>query len=894
MTSKTRTTSSRSTPRKKSAQSRTKGKAKAEPAVSRTRCPEGMTVEQWQRALRRQFGARQKFEITKLDGDSWSTDFRVLNPHSGGVYHLTIRGDAPGMNRCTCGDFVTNELGTCKHIEAVLAKHPRAGRTPARKGTKAAPDYSEIWLAYGAQRGLRLRLSHQAPDSLRRAALQAAQAVSADGGALSVIPISLSETAQLEELQACARQAGHRLRVSADAREFVARAAVDAQWRRRLQQLMPGGPDDPAFDTLLKLSLLPYQREGAWFAARSGRALIADEMGLGKTAQAIATLKIWQRWADVQRALIVCPTSLKHQWAQELRRFAGIEALVIEGSPQERARLYAAPVACKIVSYESLTRDEAVAATWAPQVLVVDEAQRVKNWDTLAARCLKRFDTRFALVLTGTPLENRLEELLSVVQLVDRHRLGPTWRFLDEHQLRDESGRVVGYRQLDRISATLAPIMIRRRKSDVLLQLPERRDANVFLPLTKRQAEWHAEFADQVARIVQRWRRMGFLSDADQKRMHAALSSMRRVCNSTYLLDAETDEGLKVPELLEWLDERLADDESKVVVFSAWLGSHELIRRGLEERGIGYVFFHGSIDARKLAKLVQRFHDEPDCRVFLATDAGSVGLNLQNAAALIVNLDLPWNPAVLEQRIARVFRMGQTRRVEVVNFIAEDSIEHRILGLIGFKQALFAGALDGGESAVALEGGKLGKFMASVQAVLKPDPAQANDAPDLDEASTSPMQSEAAAEEAPVDADRYQTTAPASEPLAPDLPDVATFGLPEPAASVDRPPAGAATRLETEPESPPTLQPSPTAATTNPDAAAVALVQGLAPLLQAAGQWLSGVSSRLADPAGKSAIVHDPVSGQPRLQIPLPSPALLRQLADLSESLSAFNRPEQD
>ena len=156
--------------------------------------------------------------------------------------------------------------------------------------------------------------------------------------------------------------------------------------------------------------------------------------------------------------------------------------------------------------------------------MIADEAQRIKNWNTIAARALKRIASPYAIVLTGTPLENRLEELISIVQFVDRHRLGPTWRLLDEHQKRDEAGRVIGYRALDRIGQTLAPVMLRRRKAEVLTQLPERVDNRIFVPLTPQQRVHHDENGDIVTRIVSRWRKTGYLSDSDQQRLHCALA----------------------------------------------------------------------------------------------------------------------------------------------------------------------------------------------------------------------------------------------------------------------------------------------------------------------------------------------------------------------------------
>src|SRR5262249_2073534 len=155
----------------------------------------------------------------------------------------------------------------------------------------------------------------------------------------------------------------------------------------------------------------------------------------------------------------------------------------------------------------------------------------------------------------GTPLENRLEELISIVQFVDRFRLGPTFKLLHDHQLRNEDGKVIGYRNLDRIGQTLAPILVRRQKDEVLDQLPERIDSNVFVPMTSAQMEHHQENMELVARVVERWKRYRFLSEADQRRLMIALQNMRMACDSTYLLDHKSDHGPKANEVATLLGE---------------------------------------------------------------------------------------------------------------------------------------------------------------------------------------------------------------------------------------------------------------------------------------------------------------------------------------------------
>ena len=370
----------------------------------------------------------------------------------------------------------------------------------------------------------------------------------------------------------------------------------------------------------------------------------------------------------------------------------------------------------KITNYDTVHRDLDLIAAWSPDLVILDEAQRIKNWNTRTARSVKRIASPYAIVLTGTPLENRLEELVSIVQFVDRHRLGPTFRFLDRHQVRDDVGKVIGYRNLNDVGRTLAPILLRRQKAQVLRELPARLEKRFFVPMTPEQMRHHDENREVVARIVARWRRFRFLSEADQRRLMIALQNMRMACDSTYLLDQTTDHGAKADELVTVLDEVFQDPDAKAVVFSQWVRMHEMLVRRLEDRRWGHVLFHGGVETSRRKALVDRFREDPGCRAFLSTDAGGVGLNLQHAA-VVVNVDLPWNPAVLEQRIGRVHRLGQTRPVQVLSFVAKGTIEEGMLSVLGFKRSLFAGVLDGGASEVFLGGTRLKRFLESVEQV---------------------------------------------------------------------------------------------------------------------------------------------------------------------------------
>jgi superfamily II DNA or RNA helicase len=685
-------------------------KRQAVPRLSNTRPPSGIAIEDWQTELRRQFGREQAFLLENLGSEPFLSEFSVTNPQSGGHYRVAIRGTEPGENYCSCPDFATNDLGTCKHIEFTLGKleRKRGGKTALKLGF--CRNYSEIYLNYAGERSVRFRQGIACSPKVTQLV---EQLFDLNMGSM----LAPERYAELPTFLSASQKAGHEVRCYDDALAFIAEVR-DAQERGRiLDHAYPPGASRFTLAGLLKIDLYPYQAEGALFAARAGRALIGDEMGLGKTIQAIAAAELMARHFGAERVLVICPTSLKHQWQREIARFSGREAQTIHGLRTVRQQQYQDDVQCKITNYETLARDLDLIKTWSPDLVIVDEAQRIKNWNTIAARALKRIASPYAIVLTGTPLENRLEELISIVQFVDRHRLGPTWRLLHEHQNRDDTGRVVGYRALDRIGATLAPIMLRRRKAEVLDQLPPRVDNTLFVGMTEQQMVHHEENGVTVSRIVQRWRKTGYLSDVDQRRLTCSLQNMRMSCNSTFLLDHETDHGVKADELVTLLEDLFEDPSAKAVVFSQWVRTHEVIIRRLEAKGWGHVLFHGGVPSERRPALVDRFHADSDCRVFLSTDAGGVGLNLQHAAATIVNMDLPWNPAVLEQRIGRVYRIGQARSVQVINLVAQGTIEEGMLSLLAFKKSLFAGVLDGGENEIFMNGTRLSKFMESVEEV---------------------------------------------------------------------------------------------------------------------------------------------------------------------------------
>lgn len=350
-------------------------------------------------------------------------------------------------------------------------------------------------------------------------------------------------------------------------------------------------------------------------------------------------------------------------------------------------------------------------------VLILDEAQRIKNWKTKTSAAIKRIKTTYALVLTGTPVENKIEDLYSLMQIVNPFMLGSLHNFLSKHQVKETgSDKVIGYKDLNEVGKQLQDVMLRRTKTEVLKDLPKRMDKNLFVPLTKEQFELHDEYAGRVAKLVNKWKRMHFLSEEDRQSLLKFLNMMRMVSDTTYIIDQETNYQTKLDELQNILEEILAMPDEKVVIFSQWERMTRLVIPILEERNIGFEYLHGGIPGKNRGQLYANFANDKNCKVFLSTDAGGVGLNLQSAAYLI-NLDIPWNPAVLEQRIGRIYRLGQKKNVSITNLVSQGSIEHRMLGLLKFKKGVAAGILDGGDNNIFLGEDRFKQFMETVESV---------------------------------------------------------------------------------------------------------------------------------------------------------------------------------
>ncbi len=630
---------------------------------------------------------RAEVKVDHLSGELWFGTWSARSITSATHFPVSYRVHIRSLNRranfCTCPDFATNQLGTCKHVEAVL--HGVRKRPDFKRIKDLPPPFPYVYLDW------------EAPDppviSLHRPAeIEASLAALLDGffdtsGAFQRrVPEDFLRFVDLAggrgDLDLGEDALGH-------ARHLGEAAARQARAREIGERVRGTGGRLPGVLT----RLYPYQVDGVGFLAGNGRALLADDMGLGKTLQAIAAATWLREQSEAERVLIVCPASLKQQWAREIRKFTGQETQVVQGTAAARAAQYRRGGGFFAINYELVLRDVAVInETLRPDLLILDEAQRIKNWRTKIASAVKRIPSRYAFVLTGTPLENRLEDLYSLMQVVDPKVLGPLWRYLVDFHVTDERGKVLGYRNLSELRRRLAPVMLRRDRRLVREQLPERIEQRLDVELTPIQRGLHDDAVANAGRLAQIAKRRP-LTPSEQKRLLAALQQARMACNAAGLVDKETEGSPKLDELASILDELCLQSGLKAVVFSQWEQMTRMVEERLRRMGLGCVRLHGGVPTARRGELIDRFHQDDAMQVFISTDAGGVGLNLQ-CASVLVNLDIPWNPAVLDQRIARVHRLGQTEKVQILLLVAANSYEERVLALVQGKRNLFDNVVD--------------------------------------------------------------------------------------------------------------------------------------------------------------------------------------------------------
>jgi hypothetical protein len=597
----------------------------------------------------------------------WQAKSIISATYQKTAYQVYIRSLDQRKNYCTCPDLATNGLGTCKHIESVLhyaKKQPEYAQLVA----KGAP-ISFVYLAWDSATDPVIRL-HKLEQCAEGLVTELAEYFDAENQWKARWPDDFNDFVRKFK-------ARNDLLIGDDVLLFVRQCAEDAAHQVRARHISQQIRQANGVFAGIKVRLFAYQTEGVAFLVSRGRALLADELGLGKTLQAIAAASWLAEHEGLKKVLVICPDALTQQWGREIEQFSDSKLQIIQGTAANRQMQYQADALFYIIDYPLILRDlNVITETLKPDLIILDEAERITNWRTKIASTVKLIPSRYVFVLTGSALEHRIEDLYSLLQLIDARVLGPLWRCLLDFHVTDAAGKVTGYRNLSELRRRMSSVLLRRERALVSDQLPAITQVCFDIPMTKVQREIHDAAMSNARQLASMAKRRA-LTPSEIRQLMAALQQARMAGNAAGLIDKTTLISPKLDELSRLLTELCLPGQRKVVVFSQWAKMTEMVESRVRSLGLAVVHLHGGLASHERGKLVDKFQRDDAVQVLISTDAGGAGLNLAVASALI-HLDMPWNPAVLDQRIACVHGYGQQQKVQVFLFLAADAYEQRV------------------------------------------------------------------------------------------------------------------------------------------------------------------------------------------------------------------------
>jgi SNF2 family DNA or RNA helicase len=457
----------------------------------------------------------------------------------------------------------------------------------------------------------------------------------------------------------------------------------------------------------LKLPPFDYQKVCAVFAASIGRVLIADDTGIGKSAEAILSALVLQKYRSAKKSLVFCPSSLKRSWQTEIQKFSQEKFVVIEGEGKFRRELYKKDAFFTIVNYDLSYRDLDVIRSVPWDVVILDEASRIKNWETRTSQAIKKIQSRFLFALTGTPIENSVMELFSIIEAVNPKIFGQNKiAFMDRYCILDAYKNVVGYRNLDEIREKLQFCMIRRMKREVLKELPPLLESVRFVTLTIEQQKQY----DKIKSGILEMKKGGRLEIFN---LLQQLVYLQQAAVHTQLVDEkEVAASSKLDECRSIVEEVIIDN--KIVIFSRFVKMVEILQKEFER--FGAVSYMGNtpnscradsegLDSQDCSRCIYarcgsrkefvfRFNNDDSCRVFISSDAGAYGVNLTNASYLIL-MDLLFNPSANYQRKSRIMRASsKVKSWNIISIISSNTMEERTLKILEAKQKISDDIID--------------------------------------------------------------------------------------------------------------------------------------------------------------------------------------------------------
>lgn len=482
--------------------------------------------------------------------------------------------------------------------------------------------------------------------------------------------------------------------------------SITPKLQQILQQMLGQVPYEICqIPSAIQAALRNYQMDGIQWLNRLRRmhlnGVLADDMGLGKTLQAITTLTQYISENPNQLSIVVCPTSLVYNWKEEFSKFnPNLRVLAVDGNPTQRKKLLCDIHHCDIVitSYTLLQKDIEFYKTIPFGYAILDEAQHIKNRGTRNAQSVKIIQASHRLILTGTPIENSLDELWSLFDFLMPGLLSSYDRFVEKY-IRFPSVQQSG-KNLENLRRKVAPFILRRMKKDVLSDLPPVSEIVYHCHLSEVQQELYRAYAasarEELSQLV---KKEGF--DRVQIHVLATLTRLKQICCHPAIFakdQSESGDSSKYDMLLELL-QTLIEGKHKTVIFSQYTRMLNIMREDLQKQGIPFEYLDGS--SKNRLSIVKKFNEDQNIPIFLVSlKAGGSGLNLVGADT-VIHYDMWWNPAVENQATDRVHRLGQKNSVSSYKLITLNTIEEKILELHKRKKSLVKDVISRDEEMMA-------------------------------------------------------------------------------------------------------------------------------------------------------------------------------------------------
>jgi len=592
----------------------------------------------------------------------------ILTNERGKSYNLTFRDFTRKHGYCSCPDYRTNKLGTCKHLIFAFENLSRLGH----KIPDDVSGYPFIEIYLNPFRNYRISWFHPEKPQGKTAEL-----IYRYFGNKNYIDDDevLSFLGFVEH----AENFGHIL-IRPEVLDKIGKKYEEAAIRKLRETT------EPDFSGL-KIKLLPFQQTGADFASFKPGTIIADEMGLGKTVQAIATAEIKMKTFGFTKTLIICPDSNKKHWQHEIWRVAEKSSFVINGqrmpdfNADENTGYF-------ITDYETVVSNLTQMYALIPDFIIIDEAQRIKDYESVTAAAIKSVPRKHILVLTSNPIESQLIELYSIVLLVDQELLSPLWEFSYQHFYfdEDEKNKISGQFDLEKLWKKLEHIMIRREKHEVIRQLPSISFINNPVRMHPAQARLHSKYANEVVTLLKK----NIVTAFDRQRFWVLLKMMQQVSNSTYLVDRSSNHASKMAELRHILLEKFNLDKSfrKILIYTEWDTMNKLLAQMLRTSQIAFCEITNETDPELDKSILTQFENETGNNVLIS----SIPLDypaFPPKIDTIINYDVPLSKSQQNSRIGNIGILSENNQnLTIINLISEDSIEELMAPDAIFTQLL--------------------------------------------------------------------------------------------------------------------------------------------------------------------------------------------------------------